>query len=40
VLRQAGLIDGERRGTWIYYRVLPETMRALAGVLVPEPVAS
>src|SRR6476469_5541720 len=21
VLRQAGLIDGERRGTWVYYRV-------------------
>jgi len=33
VLREAGLIDGERRGTWIYYRALPEALRALAGVL-------
>ncbi len=37
VLREAGLIDGERRGTWIYYRVRPETMRALAAALVGEP---
>ncbi|MFG2309856.1 ArsR/SmtB family transcription factor [Streptomyces sp. NPDC048566] len=25
LLRQAGLIDCERRGTWVYYRLLPET---------------
>ncbi len=37
VLREAGLIDGERRGTWIYYRVRPEAMQALAVVLVAEP---
>lgn len=23
VLRQAGLVDSERRGTWVYYRVRP-----------------
>ncbi|HEX3651077.1 MAG TPA: metalloregulator ArsR/SmtB family transcription factor [Pseudonocardiaceae bacterium] len=34
VLREAGLIDGERRGTWIYYRVLPDTLRTLSDVLV------
>src|SRR3954465_7201576 len=33
VLRQAGIIDGERRGTWIYYRVLPATLRMLSSVL-------
>jgi ArsR family transcriptional regulator len=40
VLREAGVIDGERRGTWIYYRVLPDTLRTLSAVLVaPEPAA-
>ncbi|WP_418153673.1 metalloregulator ArsR/SmtB family transcription factor [Actinoalloteichus caeruleus] len=33
VLREAGLIDGERRGTWIYYRVRPAALGALATVL-------
>jgi ArsR family transcriptional regulator, arsenate/arsenite/antimonite-responsive transcriptional repressor len=33
VLRQAGLITGDRRGTWIYYRVLPEALARLSGVL-------
>jgi ArsR family transcriptional regulator len=33
VLREAGLIDGERRGTWIWYRPMPEAIRALAAVL-------
>jgi ArsR family transcriptional regulator, arsenate/arsenite/antimonite-responsive transcriptional repressor len=35
VLREAGLITGERRGTWIYYRVVPETMAALSQALSP-----
>jgi ArsR family transcriptional regulator len=35
VLREAGLIDGERRGTWIYYRVRPQAMQRLSDVLVP-----
>ena len=34
VLREAGLIDGERRGTWIYYRVRPELLAQLSAVLV------
>ncbi len=33
VLREAGLIDGERRGTWVYYRVRPAVLDQLAGVL-------
>ncbi|MFI0406074.1 metalloregulator ArsR/SmtB family transcription factor [Actinomadura sp. 3N508] len=32
VLRQAGLIDGERRGTWVYYRVIPERLTRLSGL--------
>jgi ArsR family transcriptional regulator, arsenate/arsenite/antimonite-responsive transcriptional repressor len=33
VLREADLIVGERRGTWVYYRVLPDALARLAGVL-------
>jgi ArsR family transcriptional regulator len=35
VLREAGLITGERRGTWIYYRVHPELLAQLSAVLLP-----
>lgn len=35
VLREAGLITGERRGTWIYYRVVPAMLATLAQVLTP-----
>jgi len=35
VLREAGLIDGQRRGTWIYYRVMPDALRALSQALSP-----
>ena len=44
LLREAGLIDGERRGTWVYYRLVAETTDRLAailtrpgGALLPEP---
>ncbi len=40
VLREAGVIDGERRGTWIYYRVLSETLRTLSDVLVASDAAA
>ena len=39
VLREAGLIQGERRGTWVYYRPQPENLRQLAALL-ETPVAS
>ncbi|MFD7873492.1 ArsR/SmtB family transcription factor [Streptomyces sp. NPDC059766] len=32
-LRQAGLIDCERRGTWVYYWALPATLDRLAAFL-------
>ena len=35
VLREAGLITGERRGTWVYYRVRPDLLGRLSEVLVP-----
>jgi ArsR family transcriptional regulator len=35
VLREAGLITGDRRGTWIYYRAVPDALATLAGALAP-----
>lgn len=33
VLREAGLIDGDRRGTWVFYRPLKDNVRLLSGLL-------
>ncbi|MGB6455996.1 MAG: metalloregulator ArsR/SmtB family transcription factor [Streptosporangiaceae bacterium] len=33
VLREAGLIDGERRGTWVYYRLVPAALERMAELL-------
>jgi ArsR family transcriptional regulator len=33
VLREAGLIDSERRGTWVHYRVIPAALGALSQLL-------
>ncbi|MFD0852006.1 ArsR/SmtB family transcription factor, partial [Actinomadura adrarensis] len=38
VLRQAGLIEGERRGTWVYYRPVPDQLARLSGLFaIPVP---
>ena len=34
VLYDAGLLARERRGTWVYYRILPERVAALRDALV------
>ncbi|MFC3500013.1 ArsR/SmtB family transcription factor [Micromonospora krabiensis] len=39
-LREAGLVDAERRGTWVYYRARPGILRQLAGLLAVEPAPS
>jgi ArsR family transcriptional regulator len=39
VLREAGLIDSERRGTWVYYWVLPEGLTRLSGLLETTPAS-
>jgi ArsR family transcriptional regulator len=36
VLRDAGLVGSERRGTWVYYWVLPEMLARLSGLLAPQ----
>ena len=33
VLREAGLVDCERRGTWVYYWVLPMALEQLSSLL-------
>lgn len=32
VLRQAGVVASERRGTWIYYRLAPDVGQRLSGI--------
>ena len=39
VLREAGLVDCERRGTWVYYRARADALRGLATHLA-EPVTT
>ena len=34
VLREAGLISGDRRGTWVYYRAVPGKLTDLSRLLV------
>ncbi len=39
VLRDAGLVTSERRGTWVYYKTVPQRLAALSQLLaVPTPV--
>jgi ArsR family transcriptional regulator, arsenate/arsenite/antimonite-responsive transcriptional repressor len=33
ILREAGLVESTRRGTWAYYRLVPEAVGALAFAL-------
>ncbi|MEU6424919.1 metalloregulator ArsR/SmtB family transcription factor [Microbispora sp. NPDC046973] len=35
VLRQAGLIESERRGTWVYYRIAPAVLARMSALLMP-----
>lgn len=40
VLREAGLLDCERRGTWVYYRVIPAALQELSTLLGPADTAA
>ena len=33
VLREAGLVDSDRRGTWVYYRLVPGALAMLGSLL-------
>lgn len=39
VLREAGLLECERRGTWVFYRLVPAALAQLAAVLGPAELA-
>lgn len=39
VLREAGLVTGEKRGRWVHYRVVAERLTEIADSLTPEPVS-
>jgi ArsR family transcriptional regulator, arsenate/arsenite/antimonite-responsive transcriptional repressor len=36
MLKQAGLLTSERRGTWVYYRVAPSVLAGMARLLAGE----
>jgi ArsR family transcriptional regulator len=40
VLREAGLVGSERRGTWVYYWVLPDALAKLSALLQTPPVSA
>jgi ArsR family transcriptional regulator, arsenate/arsenite/antimonite-responsive transcriptional repressor len=40
VLREAGMIAADRRGTWIYYRLMPAALAYLAAVLAGTPAGT
>jgi ArsR family transcriptional regulator len=40
VLREAGLVDAERRASWVYYRARPGLMRQLAALLTVDEAVS
>jgi ArsR family transcriptional regulator len=40
VLREAGLVECERRGTWVYYWVVPTKLAALSQLLDVSTVAA
>jgi ArsR family transcriptional regulator, arsenate/arsenite/antimonite-responsive transcriptional repressor len=41
VLHEAGLLARERRGVWVYYRVVPEALRTVADLItVPIPATA
>ncbi|MEU4337051.1 metalloregulator ArsR/SmtB family transcription factor [Micromonospora lupini] len=39
-LREAGLVDADRRGTWVYYRARPTVLRQLAALLTVAPTGT
>ena len=37
VLREAGIIDSDRRGTWVYYRLVPAALERMGALLSAPP---
>jgi ArsR family transcriptional regulator len=36
ILREAGLVEATRRGTWAFYRLVPEALEELRTALAPD----
>jgi ArsR family transcriptional regulator, arsenate/arsenite/antimonite-responsive transcriptional repressor len=36
ILREAGLVDSTRRGTWAFYRLVPDALEELRSALAPD----
>lgn len=36
ILREAALVEVSRRGTWAYYRLVPDALEALRSALAPD----
>jgi ArsR family transcriptional regulator, arsenate/arsenite/antimonite-responsive transcriptional repressor len=40
ILKDSGLVASEKRGTWVYYRAVPEQVAAIADALAsPQPTS-
>lgn len=35
ILREAGLIEGDRQGRWVFYRIVPHRLEELRSILAP-----
>ena len=35
ILTEAGLVERDKRGVWAYFRIVPETLNAVADLLTP-----
>jgi ArsR family transcriptional regulator, arsenate/arsenite/antimonite-responsive transcriptional repressor len=35
ILREAGLVEGDRQGRWVHYRVVPDRLEELRSALAP-----
>jgi ArsR family transcriptional regulator len=35
ILAEAGLIEGEKRGRWMWWHILPERLNSVANILAP-----
>jgi ArsR family transcriptional regulator, arsenate/arsenite/antimonite-responsive transcriptional repressor len=40
LLRTAGLLESERRGSWVYYRVIPQALQQLSELLGADTLTS
>ena len=37
VLHEAGLVERDKRGVWVYYRARPQALASLGALIMPQP---